>query len=39
VTYNSDSTPSFVDANRDELTDAVLLRLDGVGVSLPGALA
>lgn len=27
---------AFVDANRDELADAVLLRLDGVGVSLRG---
>ncbi len=30
---------AFVDANRDDLTEAVLLRLDGVGVSLRGASA
>ena len=27
---------AFVDANRDELADAVLLRLDGINVSLRG---
>jgi PII-like signaling protein len=30
---------AFVEANRDELADAVLLRLDGVSMTLPGTAA